>query len=270
MFSFKAPVKTRRMLMMMKKELPKRAEAMQRYFVYQMAEQLRVGVQKRLPSGAEYAALRDSFEVVRGNSVEPIYAVRSAPVEEAASKLDAKKTVIYVKAKTAAGFRIPPDVLVLEAYSPWTLDTLPFRPSARHATFVHRRVSEREVDRVRKARIREKPKWRRELFAKGAREKGSSRKLDLSRVRSVPDTAFSSLNLEFGMGTKSAPHWRPALAGIRRGMAAKKVTESVPYQRALSDPKFRAWRQWKRLGETKVALSELAKYQAFQDRLGLT
>ena len=268
MFSFKQTAKTtqtRRLI----DELPKRAEAMQRYFVYQMAEHLHREVRARLPAGAEYSALRDSFEVVRGNSAQPVYAVRSAPVAEAASKLDAKKTVIYVKAKRV-GFTVSPDVAVLEAYSPWTLDTLPFSPPSREATLVHRKVSEREVDRVRKTRLREKPVWRRKLFEKGARQKGSVRKLDLSRTRSVPDTAFSSLNLEFGMGTKSASHWRPALASIRHGSAAKDVTNSSPYRRALSDPKFRAWEQWKRLGETKVSLSELAKYEAFQDRLGLT
>lgn len=250
-------------------ELRARFDAMERYLLYNVADHVKDQIQSRLPAGSEYRTLRDSFEVVRGNSAEAVYAVRAVPPDEAAKDLDAKKTAVYVRAKRGP-LTPPKDIRVLEQFSPWTLDTLPYAPDARFATLVHRKVSDREIVRLQKLREKDRPLWTRKLAEAGATGVRDARQLDLTNTRSVSDAAFLSLNLEFGLGTKSSPHWRPALATVRRGSAVKKIVGRTEFQNALSRPAFQGWRNWKRLGKTKISLSEMAKYQAFQDKLGLT
>ena len=251
------------------KELPARWKAAQRYMAYSMAEEAKAQLLRRIPKTADYKDLRRSLEVVQGGSAKDVvFAVRARPSAQAVRKLDPKKDVVYVTAKRAAA-DIPDEIRVLEAFSPWPVDMLPFEPDRRFVDLVHRKVSVREVERLRKARTKSRPQWRR-LLAQAGVTGTAEKRPDVSESRSVPDRVFQSLNLEFGLGTEAVPHWRPAVKEVQKPGFARKVVESGQFRKTLTDPKFRAWRAWQRGLTETVPLSEIADLRDFEDKLGIT
>lgn len=269
MFAVRADPKNARFLRLLE-ELPARFEAAQRLLAYSVAQEARRQVLKRIPTSPDYKPLRESLEIVRGASKrDVVFALRARPRSAAVSKLDVKKDVVYVTPKRRLG-RVPEEIRVLEVFSPWPVDMLPFAPDPRFAVLVHRKVSVPEVMRLRKKREADKPRWRQAL-AKAGVTGAEQKRPDLGSQRSVPDMVFQSLNLEFGLGSEGSPHWRPAIREARKPGFLRKVVESPKFQKTLTDPQFRQWRAWQSgLAESSEPLSEIAKYRAFEDKLGIT
>ena len=252
------------------KELPKRSAAIRRNFVYSAATRVHEELLKRIPSDTDYTKLRESLEVVRAKHSAPIYAVRALPPKTRVDALKADAVVIYIRV-SSKNTRIPKEIRILEKHSPWTLETLPFKPLARYATMLHRRASTLEVHRVARLREADRNVWQPALNAAGVpRRPRTEEGKQVLQGDSASDVVFESLSLEFGMGRQSVPHWRPAVRSILSGAFSKEFKKRPDVRKTLSDGRFAGWRKYNQLGAASTAsVTELSEYEQFQARLGI-
>jgi hypothetical protein len=233
-----------------------RAEAIQRYIVYNAAKIMLEEVVSRIPTGADYAAYRSSLRLVQSGVVNPVFAVASEPTK--AEEVDGARDVLYFKPKNA---RKPhPVVKLLMRYQPWTSDTLPFKPPTSIATTTKRKVSTREVEGVREKLQKSRPEW-----SKAFKDEGV--KIDPStKVKATTDLAYTALRLEYGLGgSRSVAHWRPAIVATKQRVAA--LFESEVVGRAMLDWDFDGWKSWRNLSAAVVPGTEIDSFEEFQDKI---
>jgi len=223
----------------------------------------------RIPKTPQFSAYRKSLRIVHlGGSTRDVqqYAVYST-LPRRTVRESHTEVILYVRAKSRMK-RVPPAVLILEKYSPWTLSLLPFVPEGRLAEVVSRRVRPAEVRAVEDRLKSDGRKWKRELDRAGYRE-DDKRKEKLRRsIRTVPDLAFEALRLEFGLnGGKTNPHWRPSIRELT--MELPKIWQSPRISRMLLNPSDTSWRapEGSLLSEEPTSLAE--RLVAFQDALRL-
>jgi hypothetical protein len=219
---------------------------------------------------APYRASLDIAKVVGGPKGLTVYALRSNPRHRHIRRIEAPKTVLYVRAKRQLR-RVKAEISILERFNPWTLQTIPFLPSRAHCVLISRRVSKGEVERVTKARVKDRPRWRRALDRTGHREVKKDRRLKLpKKVHTVPDVAFEALRLEFGLGgVKGKPHWRPS---IRRLISTgfKSMLRRDPHlKQTFTHAGFRGWKHWPPPTRHKIRMAEARNYLPFQRKLGI-
>jgi hypothetical protein len=265
--------KAKEVLNMVNLTWTKRAKAMQAQMTYDAAESTRKTILSKLPTGREFRDYRKKLRVSKVEGVAGGYAhsvhVPVSPRE--VHKNDSASHVLYVRVKeNAKGPRRK--LYVLQRHSPWTVDTLPFKPSSGDAVVVKRKVREDEVERIRRARQKDRPKWRAGLAAAGAAERmGKSKTRTGKKLRAVPDVAFSALRLEFGMGgDKGKAHWRPSILNFMRSELPQisRMPKSK-YVRIMTEPKNRDWLAMPTKTRSRVPASEIKNHSEFQDRLGL-
>jgi hypothetical protein len=242
-------------------------------FVFAIAEVVREALLERIPKGDEWAAYRDSLETVRVQGAPKnttIFSLRSNPSSRRVRQEDVPRTVLYVRPRTSLA-RKSQKIEILAKFSPWTIQTLPFTPKKSEATVITRRVTPREVERVEKARKKDRIKWQKELSRHGVRVPMRDRKLQArtSVVEGIPDVAFEALRLEFGLGQVNArPHWRPALkelvmTGVKGLLRQDPELRRIVFKRGYSG--------WKKAAHTRkrIRMSEARRYLEFQRRLGI-
>lgn len=178
--------------------------------------------------------------------------------------------VLYVSAKSKLLQRVPPEIRVLEEFSPWTVDTLPFQPDAKVATVVSRKVRPSTVGRVRGERIRDRRKWVRQLNQLGIRETRKDKRLPERGVRAVSDLEFESVRLEFGLGgSKAVPHWRPAILQVNSRGGIGTITRRREFGKAFLSAGFGGWRPWLKAHYPRAAMRRVLRYRSFQKKLGI-
>jgi hypothetical protein len=254
----------------MVKEWPARAKALQRKVAHRAAEMTLESIKEKVPKTDAWQAYRTALEIAQVN-VNPqdgdAFMVRANPKARTVRNVDASDTLLYVRGHNRLK-KISQKVRILEKYSPWTLQTLPFTPDRSEARIVSRKVSKREADKIASRRLKERHKWRSELSREGVRPL-PIRSKEAKVVKTVPDVAFEAMRMEFGIGQKAVPHWRPAAANVlRNGIGEMKRDPQM--QAALGDPRFTGWKRWGKIKAKKsVGVGEAKKLLSFQKRLGI-
>lgn len=138
---------------------------------------------------------------------------------------DAQRMILYVKAKKLAAGAVPSDessaffraAEVLEAFSPWTMATLPIELSRTFAGIRSRRVTRKEVLSVEKRRKADMARTGAALaqLAQTGIELKRAHPVLLTR-RVTQDLAFEVLRREFGINAPHVAHWRPAIRNAKR------------------------------------------------------
>jgi len=251
------------------KQWPKRSKAVRKQFLRRAVQGTFEDLTTLLPLGS----IKKSLDVraIRGlpDGAEG-YVIRSVPRGRAIPKQDNEVEVIYVAAKKKLMKAVPEETKLLEEYSPWTTDTLPYAPDNKTADVVSRRVSRREVVRVRKLRKKDKPEWRRRMVAAGIRFDKSAFTPKPRLVQAVADVAFESLRLEFGLGgAPSKPHWRKSILKLAQRGRAGMIARKREFVKAMTDSTYRGWEVWLKPVGRYVTINEARRYVPFQKRLGI-
>lgn len=251
------------------KQWPKRAKAVRKQFLYRAVYTTFEDLESFLPSGLIRRSM--GIRAVRGLPDKADgYIIRSAPRGRTVTKKEGETEVIYVSAKKNLMRKVPKETQLLEEYSPWTTDTLPYSPDTKTAEVMSRRVSRREVVRVRKMRKRDRPEWRRRMTEAGIRFETPVFAPKPREVNAIADVAFESLRLEFGLGGEpSKPHWRKSILKLAQRGRAGMIARKREFVRAMTDKTFRGWEMWPRPPEGYVTVAEARKYVPFQKRLGI-
>lgn len=253
------------------KQWQDRARAVRRQFLYRAAQGVHEDVLGFLPSDRKELRHSLKMQKIRGlpDSVDG-YLIRSVPKGRAVAKSEVETTVIYVATKDHLMRAAPEATIILEEYSPWTLETLPYAPDTKTADVISRRVSPREVTRVRLMRNRDRPAWRRRMVKEGIKMAGAGLAPRPRGMEAIPDTAFESLRLEFGLGGEpSKPHWRKAILKLALRGGAGMIARKREFARAMTSLTFTSWQRWPRRTTGFVTVTEARKYVPFQKRLGL-
>lgn len=250
---------------------PERARAVQKQFLYRAVSKVYHDVLGLMPSDRRELRRSLRMQRIRGLSDKADgYLIRSIPKGAAVTKSEDRAVVLYVARRTGLMIPIPEATSILEKYSPWTIDTLPYAPDPKTATVISRKVSPREVVKVRKLRKRDRPAWRQEMDTAGIRTSPSIFQPRPNQVGAIPDTAFESLRLEFGLGGEpSKPHWRRAILGLARRGGTGMIARKREFTRAMTDASFQSWKAWPRKLSGFATVAEAKRYMPFQKRMGL-
>lgn len=245
---------------------PERSRAMMAQMLYLITEAFRAELLDHIPNTADYDAYRSSLEVASISALTPALAVRASARKSGTRQVQGDVSIVYIR-RTGRMKRVPPDIAVLEKYSPWTLDTLPFTPKRSEARVIVRRVTPNEVSRVAKARRRERHEWRAELLSHGTSIQRSG---EIKVVAAVPDVAFEGYRLEFGTpGQRGQAHWRPALKSLTDGRIIKRMLDRhQEIARTFTEYGSSAWRGWPTKVRARMTETEAVKTKAFVQRLG--
>lgn len=239
-----------------------RAEGMMRRVAHGIAKGAEAEVLDRLPEAA--VGLKKSLRVreITGLKEGHGYALMSLVQPKEVEEINGDTEILYVQAKRIQA-RIPQEIVILEDYGPWTIDTIPTWPNPRYARVITRTVRPQIVKRTREERKADQREWEAE-FANTVVRRG--RKLKVNAVRkAVPDVAFESLKYEFGIGAPPKPHWRPALINAKSPASLRALAKKVGP--ILTDPTNRKWSQRPTAGSVNV--SKIGKLVPFQKTLGV-
>ena len=251
---------------------PERAERIQRLLPYLAAHYVLQKILEKIPNQDDWAAYRSALEVVavigakRGLSA---YALRASQHRRKVRQVDVPRTILHVRPNRRLR-RVKPEVTILEKYSPWTVQTLPFTPKRSDAIVISRKVGKKEADKVTKARLKDRPAWRKALDHVGRREIHKDKRLEIpKKVKALPDVAFEALRLEFGTGgMKAIPHWKPAIRELISTGIRSILREDPKIKRALTRLSFTGWRRWPPRSRHKMRISDLKSFASFQKKLG--
>lgn len=253
------------------KEWVKRSRAVRGQFLFMSARKVHRDILGILPSDRRDLRRSLKFQRIRLPSIYNGYTIRSDSPGSVMTQEDATSSVIYVAAKQHIMRSVPEETLILEDYSPWTLETLPYPPDSKTADSISRRVSRREVDRVRRMRLKDRPVWMRRIRDAGLKPAGAPFEPAPKAVRTMPDVAYESLRLEFGLGDSPAkPHWRKSIVKLALRGGAGMIARRSEFVRAMTTLSYRGWESWPRKPEDgTVPVSVARAYVPFQKRLGL-
>jgi hypothetical protein len=144
-------------------------------------------------------------------------------------------------------------------------------PNKSDARLVYRRVNEREVVAIEKARKKDQPLWKRALAKINKQDTSSNKqnKLPIGKARGVSDLMFTALRTEFGQGgTKALPHWRPAIRDLKnRGI--RQMMKDRDFVKALTDPGFQSWLRWPTKTRKRISAKVAQGFIPFQKKLGI-
>lgn len=252
------------------KELDKRLDAFKRAFLWAAANDLYEAVTGKIPKNREYARLIKAMKLAetRGQK-QPIFSVYADSKARAVRKIDEPHTVIYVRARRISD-RTNPDIKLLSEMGPWTVDTIPFWPTAKQAIVIQRRVTKKQVEKVAKMQESQKNKVQRALqgIKNYNQNKEQKRLVKKRKARAVPDFVYQMTSLEFGGGkTRPMAIWRNALLAIKTSLV-KTITDR--YKRVnmiLADTRSGNWRTWPTV-KNRLPASQLKSFEDFQKKLG--
>jgi hypothetical protein len=252
------------------KELPKRYKALQARIPFVVAQGVHAGLLERIPEKDEWSSYRNGLEVVGvASKNKGFYAIRlQANGRGGSAQVDPPRTLIYIRPHRRLS-KVPPMIQILSQYSPWTADTLPFMPSKRDAIVVSRRSTKQVTARVASQRKRDRPFWSKEMVKAGRKETKKSNRVKPSiAAKPATDYAYQALRLEFGLGIRAVPHWRPSIRPFIRN-PLRAIMARDPQLAEYLSPKFRGWKSWRSKVKNTISKAEAAKFVPFQQRLGL-
>lgn len=255
----------------MTREWRQRARALQRRFLKRAVDKVFEDLLANIPSDRE--TLRDSLRVDRirglGRKVSG-FSIHAATNPVRAVRGTSDSVVVYVAAKPHLMQQVPRATTLLAEFSPWTLDTLPYSPDPKTAEIISRRVSRREVDKVTRARKKDRAAVRKLMKEAGIRGHPVVVPSKEQGVFATPDVAFESLRLEFGLGDMpSKPHWRKSILKLALRGGIGRIAKKREFIYALTQPSYQRWRAWLKEKGRGISVAQARQYVPFQKRLGL-
>jgi hypothetical protein len=231
-------------------------------------------MRSRIPRTEEFRGYKQALEigkVMGAPENEPVTAIRLNQLHRKIRKIRPDRNVLYVKSKVHSIKKTKPEIEVLEKFSPWTFDTIPFVPEQSEAEVISRKVSVIEVRIVAKKRKLDKVQWRKELAKAGWRDSKKKQDVKPKRKRKpIPDIVFQVLRMEFGLGKERPfPHWRPAIKLLTRGGIRRIIRQVKGLKRLFTDPSYREWQRWPPRTHGAIRLQEARGYAPFQKKLGI-
>lgn len=251
----------------------KRADKLKAALPYYGALYVKRELLQRVPKKAEWKSYRQSLEVARIAGLSPgefAFAVRTNMKHRAVRKMDAQRTVLYVRVRKQLR-KVAPEVFVLEKYGPWTMDTIPFTPERSDAYVISRKQTKLAVDKVAKARRKDRSKWRAELDRAGFREVKKDTRIKVpKKLRAIPEMALDVLKLEFGLGgAKPKAHWRPAIRRLILTGVKEILRTKHELKRSMTSLSARQWKRWPPKTRHKIGISQARSFIPFQKKLGI-
>jgi len=259
---------TKAFLRVREREWRQRAEKFRQQLCYAVAESSLRDLIQRIPQRDDLNTYRSSLELVRVTGLPPKVAMFSIYARTKAHKVrqvDAPRSVLYIHARRRL---LPPapEVVILERYSPWTVDTLPFVPKRGTAITISRKVSRNSVQKVAKRREDDRTKWTRELREAGVKVK---RGKVMARQAALPDVTFDATRLEFGLDRQRPhPHWRPTIARWKRAGIQGILREQSDLISALVGVGFQGWKSWPP-PLPEIGIRTAQGFESFQGKLGI-
>ena len=237
------------------------------------AEELMVRVKKKLPRGRDYDDIRKSIQLstvpsAKGSSA---FSVSLPSSGKNIRKVDAPRTVIYVRAKTSRMDRKDKRVQFLEDNGPWTTDTIPFWPSKSTAIIVQRRVSKREADQVSATQAKNSSKIRSQLalLSSGPLDKAANTK-KMKRNKPFSDTSFAAVRAEFGGdGQRAVPAWKTSMQSIVNDMKKpdRMVAKYPHFKKMISHPTSSSYNKMPPI-KKKTNLQVAKGFMPFMKKMG--
>lgn len=247
----------------------RRTRALRNRVAYESAVRTRATLMETIPTGREWNEYRDSLDIaeVQGLGMgEAAYTLRSRIQARGVDTLKEESTILYVRVNRQMRV-VRPSIEILEKYNPWTVDTIPFYPPSTVAKILSRETTKLTTGKVRKRRIKDRRLWQTELSQVGVRVQNRPAKKDTAKA--ISDVAYSAFKLEFGLGVKPHPHWRPALKNLQVAVP-RRLSNNPKIRRLFTDPSFTGWKRWEKIQTpTRILPSEARKYIPFQRKLGI-
>lgn len=240
-----------------------RMQAMRERMLRDLTEALAKQVRDAIPPGKEMEVYKKSIETreFSGNLPKDMsaYAIISNPEPMEVSDLDPKSYVIYVVPKGPVTDFFGQ---LLIQYSPWTKIRLPVNyMEAQGVQFVHRKVSEGEIERLRDLNDRVL-KDNAKAFQKAQAKLPPKPEAEIKPPVSMPDIMFLALRMEFGIQERHVPHW--GLAYKRRMETLRRLLgDNEKYAKYVMDPNYNGWvqtmKRWKKISPQRFS----TQYDAF-------
>jgi hypothetical protein len=255
------------------KEWPERMAHVAPMITYLSADYVRRHVQDRLGQDPSLRSYRDALEVAqvkglkKGESAYSLHLNTNAPT---ARKVAPKRTLLEVRAVKRKTQALDPAAVILERYSPWTLDTLPFKPDRKDAVVIMRKASAVAVMKIAAERKRQQNRWSRELGRVGIRASDRQTKLNFPTDAPVPNMAADALTAEFGLGKKRPnPAWRLAVQRLQREALPAFLKDQKHFVFPLTRPSDKVWKTWPPPTKRHISAAQAGRYTGFQKRLGI-
>ena len=248
----------------------KRAAYVAEMMPYRSAETSQHYIRSKI-LGTSNRPLRESIEIskIKGLSKHQSgYSVHINMKNPLVRKIRPHRVLLTIRAKHGS-FRKDPRVAVLEKHSPWTYDSLPFKPNTSKAIVVVKKASAKEVAAVTEKRRREAVIWKRELSQSGFRYRPERQLKVPKNIRTLPDVALEAMQLEFGLGgTRPRPAWR--LAGVqfkKTGLANLRRDRHL--QESMVKLGSKKWKQGPPRLKNPISVREARDVGNFMKQLGI-
>lgn len=198
------------------KQLNSRVEAVMRELPIDVARMVFGDLKVSSPSGIDgYPDMLElrAYRKSGYTSVTGIVAPKSA-YRYSLRMQDVGDTVVHVVPRVVNG-QSDPGATALAKYNPWTMETLPYEPTAKQARLVSRKATKGEVARVVLGLKSNMNSILEELKAAGIPEPKRTHQVLLGR-KVERDIGFEVVRREFGIGDRHNAHWRPAIGRARK------------------------------------------------------
>ena len=236
------------------------------WFLFEFGKRLTFLVHKELlgkislmPGGDEYkkrlavAEIRD-----RGNRMWWAIAARAVNLSEMEEGSD--KILLTVVSKSRK--KNDPVKDILEAFEPWTVDTIPFVPSTRQAIVL---AQESSVGMVEQTRDRNHGAAKEYMpLMEKYKIDYTPRQAVMSSLRAVTDLEMSVLRQEFGL-EEGMSHWRPAIRFARRE-GPRRLASDKELVASMTDYKDDSWKETEHLSEF-LTEEEVREFERFQKKV---
>jgi hypothetical protein len=167
-----------------------------------------------IPSGSEYKAYSNSLKIVelKGASTPAFGIISEREKVKLRSVFEggmAGSTAVYIYPSREDACEV---VQLAASINPWPIDLVPGKLPKDDVSLVHRLISGREMEFVRKQATDFIAKNKREFARNGITwAKKDENKNDISGMESLPDYMTLALRTEFGINMNSVPHWKPSI-----------------------------------------------------------
>jgi len=152
---------------------------------------------------------------------------------------------------------------ILERFSPWTIETIPFAPSARQAVVIIEEVGDAKVRQV----ANQKKQQMGDIIA-------AMKRFDLlfeprfsvqKKLKVVTELEVEALRQEFGMVPGGKAHWRPAIKhGLKQGV--RTLMKEKDLIKSITDPSFKKYKRKTHL-RTFATKQDIKRIQLFQNKI---
>lgn len=260
-------------VMRLAKEWPERMTNVAAMISFLAADYTKRSLQDRLGQDPSLRSYKDALDVsqVKGlKKGESAYSVHLNTNAPAVRKVAPKRTILEVRAVKRRTVATDPSALILERYSPWTLDTLPFKPDRKDAIVIMRKASAAAVMKVAAEKRRQQSRWSRELRRAGIRAADRQNQLSFPTEASIPNMAADALTTEFGLGKKRPnPAWRLSVQRLQREALPAFLKDQKHFVFPLTRPSDKVWKTWPPPTKRHISAAQAGRYSAFQNRLGI-